>query len=65
MTPKQQTIYNLIKSYYKKHGFPCAKTWLASQVGVTKSTMQDHVASLIKKGLVRQTPDGKPYPTPK
>lgn len=62
LTEKQKNIVKLIKDFHKKHGYPCSQVYLAHACGVTPASMTDHIKSLLLKGAINKTPDGKCYP---
>ena len=52
LTPKQLRILTLIRDYRYKHGYSPTMQELADVLGVTKVTVFEHVAVLVKKGLL-------------
>lgn len=54
MTAKQKKIYDVIMSFYKKHGYSPTASTLAVQFGMTHQGMLDHFNALIKKGHLKR-----------
>lgn len=56
---RQKEVYQYILSYKKKHGYEPSTPHMAKHFGVTTTTIQQTMAALKKKGLVKPQ---KPQP---
>ena len=57
LTKRQQEIFDFIKSYSSKHGYPPTVRDIGKAVGLaSSSTVHAHLANLEKLGLVRRDP---------
>src|ERR1700712_1365508 len=57
LTKRQQEIFDFIKSYSSKHGYPPTVRDIGQAVGLaSSSTVHAHLANLEKLGLLRRDP---------
>ena len=57
LTKRQQEIFEFIKTYSSKHGYPPTVRDIGKAIGLTSSsTVHTHLANLEKIGLVRRDP---------
>ena len=57
LTKRQQEIFDYIKTYSRKHGYPPTVRDIGKAIGLTSSsTVHTHLANLEKIGLVRRDP---------
>ena len=57
LTKRQQEIFDFIKSYSNKHGYPPTVRDIGKAVGLaSSSTVHAHLANLEKVGLLRRDP---------
>ena len=62
MTEKQQSIVDMVKAYYKEHGYPVTQKYLADKYGCGTSAMMEFVNAIVKKGYLKKTPSGQVMP---
>jgi repressor LexA len=56
-TPRQQAILDVIKDFTREHGYPPSVREIGERVGLSSSsTVQCHLRTLEKKGLIRRDP---------
>jgi repressor LexA len=56
-TPRQQAILDTIKDFSREHGYPPSVREIGERVGLSSSsTVQCHLRTLEKKGLIRRDP---------
>ena len=56
-TPRQQAILDCIKDFTREHGYPPSVREIGERVGLSSSsTVQSHLKTLEKKGLIRRDP---------
>ena len=56
-TPRQQAILDAIKEFTRQHGYPPSVREIGQRVGLSSSsTVQCHLRTLEKKGLIRRDP---------
>ena len=56
-TPRQQAILDTIKDFTREHGYPPSVREIGERVGLSSSsTVQCHLRTLEKKGLIRRDP---------
>jgi repressor LexA len=56
-TPRQQSILDVIKNFSREHGYPPSVREIGERVGLSSSsTVQCHLRTLEKKGLIRRDP---------
>lgn len=56
-TPRQQAILNTIRDFTREHGYPPSVREIGERVGLSSSsTVQCHLRTLEKKGLIRRDP---------
>ncbi len=56
-TARQQAILDVIKSFTRQHGYPPSVREIGERVGLSSSsTVQCHLRTLEKKGLIRRDP---------
>jgi repressor LexA len=56
-TPRQQAILEVIKEFSREHGYPPSVREIGERVGLSSSsTVQCHLRTLEKKGLIRRDP---------
>ncbi len=56
-TPRQQAILDVIRSFTREHGYPPSVREIGERVGLSSSsTVQCHLRTLEKKGLIRRDP---------
>ena len=57
LTKRQQEIFDFIKSYSSKHGYPPTVRDIGKAIGLTSSsTVHAHLANLEKAGMLRRDP---------
>jgi repressor LexA len=57
LTKRQQEIFEFIKTYSKKHGYPPTVRDIGKAIGLTSSsTVHTHLANLEKIGMLRRDP---------
>jgi repressor LexA len=57
LTKRQQEIFDYIKTYSKKHGYPPTVRDIGKAIGLTSSsTVHTHLANLEKIGIIRRDP---------
>ena len=57
MTPRQQSILDVIKDFTREHGYPPSVREIGERVGLSSSsTVQCHLRTLEKKGLIKRDP---------
>jgi repressor LexA len=57
LTKRQQEIFDFIKSYSSKHGYPPTVRDIGKAIGLTSSsTVHAHLANLEKQGVLRRDP---------
>ena len=57
LTKRQQEIFEYIKTYSKKHGYPPTVRDIGKAIGLTSSsTVHTHLANLEKIGMIRRDP---------
>src|SRR2546423_10214846 len=57
LTKRQQEIFDFIKSYSARHGYPPTVRDIGKAIGLTSSsTVHAHLANLEKLGLLRRDP---------
>jgi repressor LexA len=57
MTPRQQAILDVIRDFSREHGYPPSVREIGERVGLSSSsTVQCHLRTLEKKGLIRRDP---------
>jgi repressor LexA len=56
-TPRQQAILDVIKDFTREHGYPPSVREIGERVGLSSSsTVQCHLRTLEKKGLIKRDP---------
>ena len=56
-TPRQQAILEVIKDFTREHGYPPSVREIGERVGLSSSsTVQCHLRTLEKKGLIKRDP---------
>jgi repressor LexA len=56
-TPRQQSILDVIKNFSREHGYPPSVREIGERVGLSSSsTVQCHLRTLEKKGLIKRDP---------
>jgi len=56
-TPRQQAILDVIRDFTREHGYPPSVREIGERVGLSSSsTVQCHLRTLEKKGLIRRDP---------
>ncbi|HXW77264.1 MAG TPA: transcriptional repressor LexA [Candidatus Eremiobacteraceae bacterium] len=56
-TPRQQAILGVIKDFTREHGYPPSVREIGERVGLSSSsTVQCHLRTLEKKGLIKRDP---------
>jgi repressor LexA len=56
-TPRQQSILDTIKDFTREHGYPPSVREIGERVGLSSSsTVQCHLRTLEKKGLIKRDP---------
>lgn len=56
-TPRQQAILNVIREFTRQHGYPPSVREIGERVGLSSSsTVQCHLRTLEKKGLIKRDP---------
>ena len=56
-TPRQQAILNVIRDFTREHGYPPSVREIGERVGLSSSsTVQSHLRTLERKGLIRRDP---------
>lgn len=56
-TPRQQAILDVIRDFSREHGYPPSVREIGERVGLSSSsTVQCHLRTLEKKGLIRRDP---------
>ena len=56
-TPRQQSILDVIKDFTREHGYPPSVREIGERVGLSSSsTVQCHLRTLEKKGLIKRDP---------
>lgn len=56
-TPRQQAILDVIKNFTREHGYPPSVREIGERVGLSSSsTVQCHLRTLEKKGLIKRDP---------
>lgn len=56
-TPRQQAILDCIKDFSREHGYPPSVREIGERVGLSSSsTVQSHLKTLEKKGLIKRDP---------
>lgn len=56
-TPRQQAILDTIKNFSREHGYPPSVREIGERVGLSSSsTVQCHLRTLEKKGLIKRDP---------
>jgi repressor LexA len=56
-TPRQQAILEVIKGFTREHGYPPSVREIGERVGLSSSsTVQCHLRTLEKKGLIKRDP---------
>ncbi|MDQ6781107.1 MAG: transcriptional repressor LexA, partial [Candidatus Eremiobacteraeota bacterium] len=56
-TARQQAILDVIRSFTREHGYPPSVREIGERVGLSSSsTVQCHLRTLEKKGLIRRDP---------
>lgn len=56
-TPRQQAILDVIKGFTRQHGYPPSVREIGERVGLSSSsTVQCHLRTLEKKGLIKRDP---------
>lgn len=58
LTPRQEEILGLIRSYVATHDKPVPAAWVARQLGMTHKGALHHLAALYQKGVL--VTDGTP-----
>ena len=54
LTPKQITIFRLIRDARMTHGISPTMQELANELGVSRVTVFEHIEALIKKGALNR-----------
>ena len=56
-TPRQQAILDVIKEFQREHGYPPSVREIGERVGLSSSsTVQSHLRTLQRKGLIHRDP---------
>lgn len=56
-TPRQQAILDVIKEFHREHGYPPSVREIGERVGLSSSsTVQSHLRTLQRKGLIHRDP---------
>ena len=56
-TPRQQAILDVIKQFQREHGYPPSVREIGERVGLSSSsTVQSHLRTLQRKGLIHRDP---------
>ena len=56
-TPRQQAILDVIKGFQREHGYPPSVREIGERVGLSSSsTVQSHLRTLQRKGLIHRDP---------
>jgi len=56
-TPRQQSILDTIRDFRREHGYPPSVREIGERVGLSSSsTVQCHLRTLEKKGLIKRDP---------
>ena len=66
LTRRQQQIWEVIQSWYYRHGYAPTLDEIGQAVGInTRSTVHQHVQTLIKQGLLLATEGKRAYQMPR
>jgi repressor LexA len=56
LTPRQKAIADLIISHRAQHGLSPTMQEIGDVIGISKVTVHEHIAQLVRKGVVRREP---------
>jgi repressor LexA len=59
LTPRQMTILRFVRAYRRKEGYSPSLQEIGDHMDLTKVTVFEHVAALVKKGFLRRGPRHK------
>lgn len=60
LTPMQREVFEFLKMYAKKHGYPPTRTEIAEGFGwASANSAQQHLTLIAAKGYIRLSPQSK------
>lgn len=57
LTPRQADIILLVRNHRHLHGYPPSVKEMSEQLHLARGTIMAHIERLVKKGLLRRTPN--------